>query len=55
MYAVLSEGRTARTCELDEDEKAILDEAGLLTMKPVIYAANVSEDEAGGVYRGVRS
>ena len=44
VYAVLSEGRTARCAELDEDEKAIIDEAGLLTMKPVIYAANVSED-----------
>ena len=49
VYAVLEEGRTARTCELDEDEIAIMDEVGLLTMKPVIYAANVSEDEAGGV------
>ena len=50
VYAVLSEGRTARCAELDEDEKAIIDEAGLLTMKPVIYAANVSEDEATGVF-----
>ena len=49
VYATLSDGKTARTCELDEDEQAALDEVGLLTMKPVIYAANVSEDEAGGV------
>jgi len=35
--------------ELDEDEAAIMDEVGLLTMKPVIYAANISEDEAAGV------
>lgn len=49
VYEVLSAGRTARTAELDEDEKSALDEVGLLTMKPVIYVANVSEDEAAGV------
>ncbi len=49
VYAVLSDGRTARTTELDEDEKAAMDEVGLITMKPVIYAANVSEDEAAEV------
>ena len=49
VYAVLSDGKTARMADLDEDEKAILDEVGLLTLKPVIYAANVSEDEAAGV------
>lgn len=49
VYAVLSDGRTARTAELDEDETAIMSEVGLITMKPVIYAANVSEDEAAGV------
>lgn len=49
VYAVLSEGKTARTAELDDDEAAILSEAGLLTLKPVIYAANVSEDEAAQV------
>ena len=49
VYAVLSEGKTARCAELDDDEKAIIDEACLLTIKPVIYAANVSEDEAAGV------
>ncbi len=49
VYALLSDGKTARMAELDEDEAAIMDEVGLLTMKPVIYAANVSEDEAAGV------
>ena len=49
VYALLSDGKTARMADLDEDEKAILDEVGLLTLKPVIYAANVSEDEASGV------
>jgi len=49
VYALLSDGITARCAELDDDERAIIEEAGLLTMKPVIYAANVSEDEAAGV------
>ena len=44
---VLEEGKCARTVELDEDERKILSETPLLTMKPVIYVANVSEDEAG--------
>ena len=39
-------GNSARTFELlDEDEEAYFKEYGLLTAKPVIYAANVSEDE----------
>lgn len=49
VLALLSEGKTARSGEYTEEECAILDEAGLLTIKPVIYAANVSEDEAAGV------
>ena len=45
----LENGKTARSIGLDEEEKNILSDADLLTMKPVIYAANVSEDEAAGV------
>ena len=44
---VLEEGKCARTVELDEDERKIFNDTPLLTMKPVIYVANVSEDEAG--------
>ena len=46
IYAVLESGKSARTLELTEDEKAILADTPLLTMKPVIYVANVSEDYA---------
>jgi hypothetical protein len=49
IYEALSDGRTARTVELSDDEKALIKEANLLTMKPVIYAANVSEEEASCV------
>lgn len=49
VYAVLADGKTARTLELTDDEMNIMSDVGLLTLKPVIYAANVSEDEAAGV------
>ena len=42
----MESGAAARTFELlDEDEEAYFKEYGLLTAKPVIYAANVAEDE----------
>ena len=43
----LNDGFTARTVSLSDEEKAIFADTPLLTMKPVIYVANVSEDEAG--------
>ena len=48
LHAALSEGKCAREVELDETEEAILFDTPLLTRKPVIYVANVSEDEVGG-------
>ncbi len=42
---VLDEGQAARTVDLDDDEALIIKPLGLLTRKPVIYAANVSEDD----------
>ncbi len=41
----LEEGLTARAVELTEDEKEEIKGIELLTIKPVIYAANLSEDE----------
>ncbi len=46
LMAALSEGKCARTVELTEDEEACLYDTPLLTRKPVIYVANVSEDYA---------
>ncbi|MDA0867435.1 MAG: redox-regulated ATPase YchF, partial [Cyanobacteria bacterium] len=40
---VLNEGKTARQVNLTPEEDLILKPLGLLTRKPVIYAANVSE------------
>ena len=42
----LESGLCARTMDLSDDERAVLFDTPLLTMKPVIYVANVAEDEA---------
>ena len=44
----LEEGVCARALGLTEDEAALLAEARLLTMKPIIYVANVAEDQLSG-------
>jgi hypothetical protein len=41
--AVLNEGRPARALELDENDRALVRDLHLLTMKPMLYVANVSE------------
>lgn len=44
--AHLESGKPAKSLEIDdEDELALMKEYNLLTYKPVIYAANVSEDD----------
>jgi len=48
--AALEAGKCARTVELSEEEMAWIDESRLLTLKPTIYAANISEDEVNGDY-----
>ena len=42
----LEEGKCARTLELSKDELACLSDTPLLTLKPVLYVANVDEDHA---------
>ena len=39
---VLENGKSARTVELNDDEKEFLKDTFLLTMKPILYIANVS-------------
>ena len=41
----LGEGNPAISADLDTDEKSIIGELNLLSMKPNIYIANVSEDQ----------
>ncbi len=44
LVAVLNEGRPARAAGLDEEEKALVRDLFLLTLKPLMYIANVKED-----------
>lgn len=47
LYTHLENGKPARTLECTDDEKQIMQGWFLLTTKPVIYAANISEDDLG--------
>lgn len=50
LKAHLEEGKTAREFERTEDEEKILETISLLSDKPVIYAANMKEDDfLGGI------
>ena len=44
----LDAGKSARSVECSEEEQEILSTVSLLTNKPVIYAANMSEDDFKG-------
>lgn len=46
-HAALSEGRPARTAELDGNQRKLLAGAQLLTSKPTLIVCNVSEETAG--------
>ena len=41
----LEEGKSARTLELNEEEQEIIKDSFLLTLKPILYIANVSEKQ----------
>lgn len=45
VMSALEEGKTARSLDYTDEEKEYLSEVALLTIKPVIYAANISEDD----------
>ena len=50
IYSSLEEGKCVRTLDFDKEEEELLKEVALLTKKPVIYAANVSDDDfANGI------
>ncbi len=44
-YAEMENGKPARSIECDDEEKEILSSVALLTLKPVIYACNMGEDD----------
>lgn len=41
----MEEGKTARACEISDEEKEYLKDVALLTIKPVIYACNMGEND----------
>lgn len=43
----LESEKPVRTMELDDDERCMVEEMFLLTSKPVIYAANIAENDLG--------
>ena len=48
--SALELGKSARSIGLDAEEQAWIDESRLLTLKPIIYVANVAESEIAGEY-----
>lgn len=45
LHATLSEGQSARTVPLTEEERELIPDLDLLSAKPVLYVANVAESE----------
>ncbi len=45
VMSTLSDGKSARTMELTNEELELVKSFNLLSFKPIIYAANISEDE----------
>ncbi|MEG0598300.1 MAG: redox-regulated ATPase YchF [Oscillospiraceae bacterium] len=48
LLAHLNEGKSARTYECEEEDAELINTAELLSLKPVIYAANMDEDGVAG-------
>ena len=46
IYSVLENGKCARTLSFTDEEKDMMSDTPLITMKPVIYVANVGEEDA---------
>ena len=47
---VLEAGKSARSIEYTPDEIKWIEESRLLTLKPIIYVANIAEDDVAGGY-----
>lgn len=46
----LDNGKPARSVELTEEEFVLIKDAFLLTMKPILYVANISEEQLGNAF-----
>lgn len=47
--AILAEGQPARQLELDDEEKKLIKNLNLLTLKPLLYVNNIDEKEIGTI------
>ncbi len=47
VYETLESGRSARTLSFDDDEQILMRDLPLLSLKPILYAANIAEDDIG--------
>ena len=47
VHEALLDGKTARSLDYTEEEMEMMGDVALLTIKPVIYAANISESDVG--------
>lgn len=54
IQAVLEGGRSARTLELSDEEKEFIKDTYLLTMKPILYIANISEEQITNAFEAER-
>jgi GTP-binding protein YchF len=45
LVSALGEGKAARTVDVDDEERKLMKSFNLLTSKPVLYLANVAEDD----------
>ena len=52
--AALNDGKPARSVALDADELKLVSELCLITIKPVLYVANVAEDDLDGKHSFVQ-
>ena len=50
LAVALNDGLPARSVVLDAEERGVISETHLITMKPVLYLANVAEDDLGGIH-----
>ena len=53
--AALEEGISARAVEMTDDEKSMIADVELLSMKPIIYVANISEDQLGDEFKSTET
>ncbi len=53
--AALEEGVSARAVEMTADEKELVSDVELLSMKPIIYVANISEDQIGDDFKSTET